>query len=1057
MTQRADARSPAALALESLQKAKKRIIELETQRSEPIAIVGMACRFPGNANTPDEYFHLLNEGHDCVCEMPSSRRLAISQTSIKAGWLEKIDEFDADLFGITADEANYLDPQQRLLLHVAWEAFEDGGFAIDRLFGSKTGVFIGISTQDYLYELLRTPNVANQAAVVTGNGHCFAAGRLSYVFGFEGPSLAVDTACSSSLSAVHLACQSLRLRESDLAVAAGVNLLVSDQTTQMIDATKALAADGRCKAFDEQADGFVRGEGCGVVLLKRLSDARRDGDRILALIRGSAMNQDGRSMGITAPNVLAQTQLIRTALNNARVSPAEVSYVETHGTGTAIGDPIEVDALRNVFDQDVSSKVPCILGAVKTNVGHLEAAAGIAGLIKTVLALQHEVIPKNLHFHRLNPLIDLDHSRFAIPTESIPWTKGETPRIAGVSSFGMSGTNVHLVLEEAPERVNSPQVERIRPCHLLTLSGHSKTTLLKKAAELAEFLKESPAVHIKDVAHTTNTGRVHLSYRSAVVGSSHKEIIPLLESMAKGDDRADELMSQVHQQDHRPKVAFLYSGQGSQFPAMGKELYQTHPVFKKMVDRCAKILDPLLGSSIVSLLLSEELGSQIHEIGNAAPAQFVLQVALTELWKSWGITPDVVAGHSVGEYAAAWAAGVFSLEDALRLVAARCSLMQGLPKEGAMVSIAASREQVAEVMKPYSDQVSIAVVNTYDQIVISGKNEAVLQIVEQFEKEGIQTKKLEISHASHSPLMSPILEDFRKVAESVTYHTPAVPYVSNMTGDLESDLIMNVDYWVEHLIRPVVFVEGMNKLKQLEVECFVEIGPHRTLLSFARDVHVDAIGIPSMERDQPVWPTIANALAQLYRMGAHIDWTEFDQPYGCQKIRIPTYPFESRKYWASELSYPTARNISQTKPEAVASLDLPVSQDTSEIVASDDSTTSQEEQKIFLSPVESSIARHFTELLGRKFIDPQTNFFAIGGDSLLATRLTSRLRDEFKVHLELGSVLKAQTVQKIAKKIKQLQEDGKNSDNMSLGPIKRVNRNRAKNHQTSNHDRSSKI
>ena len=700
--------------------------------AEPIAIIGAGCRFPGGVTSPAEFWDLLHDGVDAISEVPADRwdidayydpdpKAPGKMVTRSGGFVTGVDRFDPQFFGIAPREASGMDPQQRLLLEVCWEALEHAAEPADKLHGSNTGVFVGISTNEYVQLQMRRSDAADlDAHVGTGGAVSVAAGRLSYTLGLQGPAMAVDTACSSSLVAVHLACQSLRQRECDMALAGGVNLILAPEGNVILSRARMLSPEGRCKTFDAGADGYVRGEGCGVVVLKRLSEAVAAGDRVLAVIRATAVNQDGRSSGLTVPNGPAQETLIRQALATAGVAPAEVDYVEAHGTGTSLGDPIEARALGNVFAEGrAMPAIRLLIGSVKTNIGHLESAAGIAGLIKTALALHQGEIPAHLHLRSINPLISLEAIPAIIPTASTPWPAGERRRFAGVSSFGFSGTNAHAVLEEAPPVTVSSE-STARPRQVLALSAKEPAALRDLVHEYREFLSSDNAGAVDDICFTANAGRSHFEHRLAVTGSS-----PLELSEALGQRIAD-LDQDAAPQPLKPKVAFLFTGQGSQYAGMGRDLYDTEPVFRRALDRCDELYREATGQSLLSVLYpSDGQPTRIDETECTQPALFAIEHAISELWRSWGVVPSAVIGHSVGELAAAVTAGAMTLEDAFRLTVSRGRLMQSLPAGGAMTAVRAPEAVVRAALAAHGGHVSIAALNGVDNLVISGRAEAV--------------------------------------------------------------------------------------------------------------------------------------------------------------------------------------------------------------------------------------------------------------------------------------------------------------------------------------------
>lgn len=911
--------SPQRLALLAV-KLKEQLDRAREIAEAPIAVIGIACRFPG-ASDPDAFWDMLKSGREGIREVPPNRWLideyfdpdpdAPGKMSARmGGFLEEIDGFDPAFFGIAPREAVTMDPQQRLLLEVSWEALENADVSPASLVGSRTGVYVGICNSDYLQLLLgRGPN-AIDAYQASGNALSVASGRLSYFMGLQGPCMTIDTSCSASLVAIHAACQSLRTGESSLALAGGVNLISAPETSIAMSKSHMLAPDGRCKTFDAAADGFSRGEGCGIVVLKRLSDAKRDGDRILAVVRGSAINQDGKSSGLTAPNGTAQESVIRDALASARLKGSDIDYVEAHGTGTSLGDPIEVQALGRPFGEERDPKTPLLIGSVKTNIGHLESAAGVAGFIKVVLALQREAIPKHLNFKTPNPFIEWAKLPVAVVDETRPWTRGPRPRRAGLSSFGFSGTNAHIILEEAPaEAAQSEGVDR--PLHCLTLSARTEGALRELARLYGEALAPEKRLRLADVAYVAGTGRAHLTNRLAVVAADADEARSAL--LSAGANRPDPRVRRGKiSPGQSSEVVFLYTGAGAQYPGMGRALYDTAPAFRDAIDLC----DRLLGADERGLTLKSVLwsGSKsetfIHEIGWTQPAMFAFEYALTTLWRSWGVAPAAVLGHSVGEYAAACVAGVFSLEDGLRLIAERGRLMQSLPPGGMMAALFAPIDEIEAAIAPLRDLVAIAAVNAPQSAVISGEAAAVETVLAECAKRNVIGQRLFVSLAAHSPLMDPALDRMEALARSVAMSPPSIPIAWNLTGAaLPNGAAPDAIYWRRHMREPVRFADGVKALHDDGFRIFLEVGPHPTLLALAQQSlpAEDNLFLSSMRRGKDDWNELLTSLADLHVHGVPVDFAGFDRPYARRRVALPSYPFERERYWAAPAPRPGQR------------------------------------------------------------------------------------------------------------------------------------------------------
>ncbi|MFJ4655936.1 beta-ketoacyl synthase N-terminal-like domain-containing protein [Nocardia sp. NPDC088792] len=915
-------------ALTEIRQLRAALETAQRDRNEPIAVIGMGCRIPG-ADGPAAFWDLMRSGTDAVTEVPPARwdidayhadgRTEGKSYTRSAALLDDVDAFDAPFFGISPREAAHMDPQQRLFLEVGWEALENAGQAPDALKGSRTGVFVGVTGGDYLQSILqRSAPEDLDAYVLTGSASTFAAGRLSYWLGLSGPSLSVDTACSSSLVSVHLAVQSLRTGDCSMALAGGVNALLAPEAFVLLSSANMLSPDGRCKTFDKSANGYVRGEGCGVVVLKRLSDAVADGDHIHAVIRGSAINSDGRSSGITVPNGNAQQAVIRDALADAAVPGARIGYVEAHGTGTALGDPIELRALSAVLGPDRDAGSPVIVGSAKTNIGHLESAAGVAGLIKTVLALRNEQIPALLHLDEVNPEIQLDRLPVTLPTALTPWPRAAEPRFAGVSSFGASGTNAHVVLEEAPAPA-APAAAADRTEQLVTLSARSENALHALARRYAEHLR-GDAGSLSDIAFTANTGRAKFPHRVAVRASSVAELRDRLGDLAGGGNPSG-LHRGRAERGTQPKVGFLFTGQGAQYAGMGRELYRTDPGFRADLDRCAEILDALLDRPLLSVLFGDDADTLIDRTCYTQPAMFALQYGLARLWLRWGVRPAAMVGHSVGELAAACVAGVLRLEDGLRLVAERARLMGELPEGGAMAVVFADEPRVAAAIAAYPEELAIAAINGPANVVVSGVAERVDSVLAEFAGRGVKSRRLTVSHAFHSPLLDPMVKQLYRYAADIEFGSPRIPLVSNLTGDFlgAGGTTVDAGYIRDQARSPVRFADGLQRLVDRGCTVFVEIGPAPHLSSIAKNSlpHGEQRWLASLRRGKGEWTTLLDSVGELFTLGVAVDWAGFDQGYRRRRVELPTYPFERKRHWFTESrqSAPPAVSAAAASPD----------------------------------------------------------------------------------------------------------------------------------------------
>ena len=905
--------------------AKQMRAQAETAlRADPIAIIGMACRVPGDGDTPELLWKQICAGVDAVREIPPDRwdgnawydpdLSASGKSATKwGGFLGRIDAFDAEYFGILPREAQRMDPQQRLLLEVAIEAIDGAGVPHERLRGSRTGVYIASYHNDYA-QLLHNDIEGIELRTLTGTLHSVLANRLSYFLDLRGPSISIDTACSSSLVAIHTACQSLRFGETDLAISGGVSLMITPELMVSMSKVGFMSPTGRCKTFDSQADGFVRGEGCGVVVLKRLSDAIADSDRILAVIRGSAVNQDGRSTLLTAPNGPAQVALIREALSSAQVEPDRIGFFEAHGTGTALGDPIEVEAIVEAIGRAQYGSNPCFIGSIKANLGHLEAAAGVTGLIKAVLALRHEMVPPQANFSKLSPHISLDGTRLSVPTTLTPWPSGPLPRCAAVSSFGVGGTNANVVVEEAP-RMAGTATDGADSARILPLSAQNPPALRMLTEFWVEFLQDTSASAV-DLCHTASIRRTHYDHRIAVVGRSKEDFNARLkmyldQTVVPDGAAARRLVSEA------PRVGFVFSGQGPQWYAMGRELVEEEPVFREIITKCDELLRPLSGWSLLDELGRTEENSRLDQTEVAQPALFALQIALAALWKSWGVTPNAVVGHSVGEIAALHIAGVLELPEAIRVVWHRGRIMQQATGLGRMASVGITEHEARELIKSQGNKLSIGAVNAPRSVVLSGETAALEIVLATLTAHNINHRMLPVQYAFHSAQMTRFGDELIAQLGEVKAAPPTTAMYSTVTGGLAESTDFELTYFGRNLREPVRFANAIQAMLKDGCEVVIELGPQPVLASSiaecAANVERSPVILASLRRGRPERETALQACAGAYAAGCNLTWDRI-QPNLGRVVDLPTYPWQRKRHWISTLPTRHTASVSGEHP-----------------------------------------------------------------------------------------------------------------------------------------------
>ncbi|MFF0630152.1 type I polyketide synthase [Streptomyces sp. NPDC004296] len=1000
--------------LGTVRQQEELIQRLLREKYEPIALVGMGLRFPGDNNSLDDLTEFLQAGDSATVPVPADRWDAGELTGGGAGgFLDRIDLFDARFFNISPREANWIDPQQRMILETAWEALEHANIDPQTLRHSNGGVYIGVSNFDYVMELDGIDRSELDGMAAPGSSHAGVCGRLSYFLGWRGPSISIDTACSASLVALHYAVQGLRHGECDIALCGGVNAIHHPRTSMIFSDMKALSSDGRCKTFDDSADGYGRAEGCGVMVLKRLSDAKRDGDTVLALIRGTAVSHDGESAGLTVPNGLAQEVTMRRALAAAALEPKDIQFVEAHGTGTPLGDPIEMGAINDVFADSHSPSAPIVVSSHKANIGHMETAAGVGGVAKVVAQMRVGTLFPHINLTQPSSRIPWKSYSVAVPTEGRPWQP--EVRRALVNSFGITGTIASAVLEEAPR---SAAPEPAKPSqdgagHVFTLSAKTQRSLILQIERYQALLSKNPDLDVESACYTGSVGRSHFAHRLAGVVHDDDGLSRLL---------ADRLG--VLSQGNRPaksgirKVAFLFTGQGSQHIGMGAGLYRRHCEFRRVVDECDALFAPHLGRSIKTMMFGEATDAEgIHRTRYTQPALFVLEYALAKLWMSWGVRPSVMTGHSIGEIVAASVAGLFSLPDAVRMVAARAALMDSVTAPGAMAAVQAPVDTVGPLLDPYPD-LAVAAINTPSQCVISGDRTALDKVVAELEQQGIKAKRLTVSHAFHSPLMNQMAEEFRAVVETIEFREPELAFVSNVTGELARwRHVSRPDYWVRHVTEPVDFMAGMHTVERRGPHVFIEVGPAATLSSMAKRClpAKEQVWLTSLQPAESDDSTLLKAVARMYETGLPFSWQAFYGDTVRHKATLPTYAFDRKRYWlptvGRERRVPgeTAPQPERGAIEAPAATPVTPSLNPEELAR----LTTGERQAAIAESVRARVA-HVLGSDDVSEVENDADFSELGLDSLGALQLRDALQAVFPVTLVVSELFAHSTVRRLA-------------------------------------------
>lgn len=1024
------------------------------QVKQAIAIIGIGCRFPGGITNSDSFWTSLVNSVDAISEVPANRfditkyfdptpQTPGKMVSRFGGFLDNLDRFDADFFKISPFEARWIDPQQRLLLEVSWEAFEDAGIPVSSLSGSSTGVFIGAWLQDFESRLVGDPSVDDinhiDLYATTGSGRYSLAGRLSYFYGLQGPSLVVDTHCSSSLVAVHLACQSILLEESDIAVAGGVNVILTPYITTAYSQSGMIAPDGRCKFGDVKANGYVRSEGCGLVVLKSYSKAVVDGDAIYAVIPGSAVNNNGLSSGfLTTPGQSGQQDVLRKAYRRAGINPAMVQYVEAHGTGTEAGDIVEMKALGDVLADFRPKEKKCLVGSVKTNIGHTEGAAGVAGLIKVALALKHKKIPASLHFDQPNSAIPWDSIPLVINNETVDWPSCEQVRIGGVSSFGITGTNAHVVLQEAPkiedEPVSRNEISRgiIDGKFLLPISAHSPDALREKVGGISEWLGKPAAmdktVTIENICAQAAIRRNHLDYRLTIIADSKSQLKDRLAELLQTDSY--EWKHHQSPMTGKPKLVFVFPGQGSQYEGMCQTLAKQSNAFRKSLEQCDVALKPFTDWSLLDKFDEGDLGGD--QIDIVQPTLFAIQVAMAAHWRSWGISPDAVIGHSMGEVAAAYVCGALTLDEAARVITKRSQLMKRTSGQGAMALVELTAEKAREAIAGREEELSIAVCNSPRSVVLSGEPLALDVVLNELENRNIFCRKIKVDVASHSPQMDPLRPELVTALATLTPRASDIPMYSTVTKTIQDGRWLDNTYWGENLRSPVQFAKTVESLLGNNHNVFIEMSPHPLLLRAIDEIFISwnqegdstCLTLPSGVRDQDDAATLLDSLGKVYAAGYPLHWDVF-YPQPTSKVEFPTYPWQRQRYWIeTDARKAKSRSISKniTKLESdkedgieeeIVSENLHINESLSNFLETFQAAQIGKEREELL---ENLLKNLLSRGLGLPVADLDSNkaFKAYGMDSLKAMQFRGKIESATGLELSSSLVWNYPNVKKLA-------------------------------------------